>query len=76
MGAIIAMLGKPEAAQPVPEAQMPQIHLIVVVDVHLPVAMRAEAVRFSSLELPMQQIHLLVCCRLYYLCLVIVEVYQ
>jgi hypothetical protein len=76
MRTIIAQLGKLETAQPVAEAQMPQVHLVVVVYVHLLGTMTADAVRFSSLELSMQQIHLFVCCRRYDFRLVIVEGYQ
>jgi hypothetical protein len=76
MGAIVAQLGEPETAQLVSETQMPQGGLTAVMDVHLPAAIRAEAVLFISLELSMQQVQLPVGCSCNDFCLVIVEVFQ
>jgi hypothetical protein len=57
-GTIIAKLGKPETAQLVSETQVPQIHLIAVVDVHETAALRTQAIPGTGLEFSMQQVHL------------------
>ena len=73
---IIPELGEPQTAQLEAEAQVPQVHLLAVVDVHHAAALGAQAILGTALELPMEQVHLSIGCSRYDFRLVIVEAYQ